>query len=217
MTKEKVMSPLTNGIKPSNNIKTMFSMYAPILISLIALLVCYLLYKKFQTVNSTGDSILKIEEQFTTFIKEQSDINIVNSKKFNAVIAQINQVNYVLQNSSNITKEQNTIETQLSPERLNSNKPENKRENTTPSVNTIVQPQVRELLPTSVISTNFPVSRPIEDITDNKLPIPTVNKVVHDVSDLNMSNKKRNAEHDSRNVIDIEDTLIEEISSSEED
>lgn len=216
MTKEKVMSPLTNGIKPSNDIKTMFSMYAPILISLIALLVCYLLYKKFQTVNSTGDSILKIEEQFTTFIKEQSDINMVNSKKFNAVITQINQVNYVLQNSFNTTKEQNTIETQLSPERPNSNK-QAKQENITPSVNTIVQPPVRELLPTSVISTNFPVSRPIEDIADSKLPISTVNKVIHDVSDLNMSNKKRNAEHDSRNVIEIEDTLIEEISSSEED
>ena len=82
MTKDKIISPDSNSILK----------YSPILLSMIALLSCYLLNKKMQSLNNQNDSILKIEEQFTKFIKSQTEINNENYKKINSVMSHLNHI-----------------------------------------------------------------------------------------------------------------------------
>ena len=62
-----------------------------------------------------GSSVVRLEKQFTSFTKEQSDVNTVNNKKFNSMISQVNQLGYIVQNSN--TREVNSVNTQMSPER----------------------------------------------------------------------------------------------------
>ena len=108
---EKVTEKVTEEITKNSNI---LLQYAPILVGLICLVICYLLYKKIQTLNSQSESISNLEKQFTGFIKEQTEINTVNNRKFNGILSQINQLGYIIQNSK---REPNTINTQMSPER----------------------------------------------------------------------------------------------------
>jgi len=68
MTKEKLVE--ASGLNSNSLMK-----YSPLLLSMVSLLACYLLNKKLNTVNSHNDSIMKIEQQFTKFIKEQTDVN----------------------------------------------------------------------------------------------------------------------------------------------
>ena len=76
MGKEKVIEKTTEEITNKSNV---IMQYLPIIIGLICLVVCYLLFKKFQTLNAQSSSIENIEKQFTGFIKEQSEINSFNS------------------------------------------------------------------------------------------------------------------------------------------
>ena len=115
--------------------------YLPILIGLICLIICYLLYKKIQTINSQSDSITNLEKHFTLFIKEQTDINTVNTKRFNAIGNQLNQLNFVLQNQN--VREVNNINTQMSPDKNKTVEKEN-----------VGQPSIRQLMPTIVIANN---------------------------------------------------------------
>ena len=79
MGKEKVMEKITEEM-PNLNKPNMILQYAPLIIGLVCIVACYLLYKKFQTLNSQGDSVSKIEKQFSNYVKEQSELNILNNK-----------------------------------------------------------------------------------------------------------------------------------------
>ena len=167
MGKEKVVDEIIKNTTNSvPGITEMILKYAPLVIGLIALVACYLLYKKFQTVNNTGDSLGKLEKQFAGFIKEQSEINMVNSKKFNSILSQMNQLSYILQNSN--TREQNDINSQMSPEReIGNQQPQQQQQQ-------IKQPQQREFIPNN-IQTNFPIKQ--DPLPDEMLkPVVTTNK-----------------------------------------
>ena len=149
---------------------------------------------------------------------EQSEINTLSAKRFNQLVSQMNQVSYVVQNNNN-TRELNTVTTQMSPERevtqpvtqLPKVKEVMQQE---PEVSKIAQ---RQMMPTSVIQTNFPISS-----AETRLPAPinTSNKketvnVIDSISsgkDLNKASNKK--------VIEVqtlkEEVLIEEASSEDE-
>ena len=207
---EKTSEAIANGSVIPNSTTNMIMQYLPIVLALVALVICYLLFKKTQSLNSQGDSLENIEKQFTSFVKEQSEINTVNAKRFNQLVSQMNQVSYVLQNSNN-TRELNSVTTQMSPEREVTQQVTQQEQ----EVSKIAQ---RQMMPTSVIQTNFPISG-----GETRLPAPmntsnkkeNVNKVdnVHSGKDLNkVSNKK---------VIEVqtlkEEVLIEEASSEDDD
>ena len=204
MGKEKVIEKTTEEITNKSNV---IMQYLPIIIGLICLVVCYLLFKKFQTLNAQSSSIENIEKQFTGFIKEQSEINSFNSKRFNALISQINQVNYVLQNNN--TRETNTVTSQMSPDRDNIKQEQNLQQQS--------QPQ-REMMPTSVIQTNFPING-----QENRLPVPinTSNKKENENNVQNFPRKMKETKLNKK-IIDLEkeeeknNTVIEEIESSDE-
>ena len=215
MGKEKVIEKAGEEIVNKGNI---FLQYLPIALGLICLIVCYLLFKKIQSLNSQNGSLENVEKQFTGFVKEQSEINAVNSKRFNALASQMNQVSYVVQNNN--LRESNTISSQMSPNReVNSNLQQTQEQ--VQQVQQVQQaqpqPQQREMMPTTVIQTNFPINS-----TEKTLPVP-----------MNTSNKKENVNtidnislgNDSnkdlkKKVIDVqtlkEEVLIEEASSDDE-
>ena len=138
MPKEKIVEKIVEESSSNNNI---IMQYLPILIGLICLIICYLLYKKIQTINSQSDSITNLEKHFTLFIKEQTDVNTVNTKRFNAIANEINQLNFVLQNQN--VREVNNINTQMSPDKNKTVEKEN-----------VEQPSIRQLMPTIVIANN---------------------------------------------------------------
>lgn len=210
---EEIIKTASNSAPGTND---MVLKYLPLVIGLIALIVCYLLYKKFQTLNNTDDSLGKLEKQFTGFIKEQSEINMVNSKKFNSILSQMNQLSYILQNSS--VREQNDINSQMSPEREQVNKLPQQPQ----------QPQQREFIPNN-IQTNFPIKK--EQLPDEMLkPVITTNKketlneqmqqqiqqIPPQLSEENKTLKNKNT--NSKKVVTLtEDVLIEEASSDDEE
>ena len=228
MGKEKVVEEITKStVSATNNMTSMIVQYAPLIVGLICLVVCYLLYKKIQTLNSQGDGISKMEKQFTNFVKEQSEVNAVNSKKFNSVISQVNQLSYIIQNIN--VRETNSMDSQMSPEREIIQGPSGP---SGPSVQQVAQAQQevpvkqsqqREMMPTSVIQTNFPIQQ------ENELPVPiiTSNKKEIDKKDnlkvlQQQQVQEQNKKSSKKKVIDLqklkeEEVLIEEDLSSDED
>lgn len=235
MGKDKVVEDISKNINKVINGGTnnVILQYAPLILGLICLVVCYLLFKKIQTLSSHGDSIYKLEKQFTQFIKEQSEVNTISAKKFNAMISQINQLSYLVQNNN--LREFNTVDSQMSPERptgpqgpqgprgprgpqgpqgpetqgFDREKPEQPVQPELP-----VQPEQRELMPTSVIQTNFPVKQNTEPFVESMIPQMTTNKKekLNTANGLNkQSNKKIIAVDESK-----EEVLIEEASSDDE-
>lgn len=216
MGKEKVVEEITKStVSATNNMTSMIIQYAPLIVGLICLVVCYLLYKKIQTLNSHGDGISKIEKQFTNFVKEQSEVNAINSKKFNSIISQVNQLSYIIQNVN--VRETNSMDSQMSPEREISQEQE---------VQQAQQAPKREMMPTSVIQTNFPIQQ------ENQLPIPivTTNKKEIDKKEnlkvlqqqQQQQEQEQNKKSNKKKVIDLQklkkdEVLIEEDVSSDED
>ena len=217
---EEVAKTLSN-VSNVGNTSNILLQYAPLIIGLVCLVVCYLLFKKIQTLNSHGDSVSKIEKQFTNFVKEQSEVNAINGKKFNAMISQINQMSYIIQNSN--SRESNTVVSQMSPERDQSQEQQapvqqaqqvQQVQSTPPS-----QPQQREMMPTSVIQTNFPMQG-----NSNSLPTPvstTIKKEVENLPTIEQQKQpKQGSKGSSKKVIDLqtlkEEVLIEEASSDED-
>lgn len=216
MGKEKLLEKTTCNLMDKSNI---LMQYAPLIVGLISLIVCYLLFKKIQTLNSQSESISKIEKQFVNFIKEQSQLNEINSKKFNGVISQLNYINNLVQNSQSpgVKDVRPNVGPSVGPNVGPSVEKDNET-NMRPMVNE------RELLPSS-IQTNFPISpnsqtlpAPIStsgkkenmiDKTDiNKVPI--VNNKMHNNIDDKLTNRK---------IIDLQDkkeVIIEEVSEEEE-
>ena len=226
MGKEKVVEEITKStVSATNNMTSMIIQYAPLIVGLICLVVCYLLYKKIQTLNSHGDGISKIEKQFTNFVKEQSEVNAINSKKFNSIISQVNQLSYIIQNVN--VRETNSIDFQMSPEREISQKQQVHQEQQAQQVHQEQQAQQapkREMMPTSVIQTNFPIQQ------ENQLPIPivTTNKKEIDkkenlkVLQQQQQEQEQNKKPNKKKVIDLQklkkdEVLIEEDVSSDED
>lgn len=209
MGKDKVVDEIIkNSTNSRPDITEMIVKYFPLIIGLIAIIACYLLYKKFQTINNTGHSLEKLEKQFTGFIKEQSEINMINSKKFNSILSQMNQFNYILQNSN--AREQNDINSQMSPEKQLNDKKQH-----------IKQPKQREFIPNN-IQTNFPINQ--EQLPDELLkPVITSNKkeifneqIPTSVIEENKVVKTKNSS--SKKVVTLtEDVLIEEASSDDDD
>ena len=223
MGKEKVTEEVSKTLSNVGNTSNILLQYAPLIIGLVCLVVCYLLFKKIQTLNSHGDSVSKIEKQFTNFVKEQSEVNAINGKKFNAMISQINQMSYIIQNSS--SRESNTVVSQMSPERdqgpkghqisMQSNETQ-KPEQT--SKQPPVQPPQREMMPTSVIQTNFPMQG-----DSNSLPTPvstTIKKEVETLPTIEQQKQPKQGAKGNKKVIDLqtlkEEVLIEEASSDED-
>ena len=203
MPKEKIMEKTTEAFENKTNI---LMKYAPLVLGLICLIICYLLFKKIQSLNSHSDSISKLEKQFIGFVKEQSELNAVNNKKFNGMITQINQIGYIIQNSNN--REVNNINTQMSPERSTVPEQQDNIEHREHLEHQQQQEQPqREMMP---LNTNKPT------IKINSLPPP-----------MNTSTKKENLIRDMENVkpqtkkvINVqtlkEEVLIEEASSDDE-
>lgn len=226
MGKEKVTEEFAktlNNVGNASNTSNILLQYAPLIIGLICLVVCYLLFKKIQTLNSHGDSVSKMEKQFTNFVKEQSEVNVINGKKFNAMISQINQLSYIIQNSNN--RESNTVVSQMSPDRdqvlapqVPSQSMETQQSEQT-SKQQPVQPSQREMMPTSVIQTNFPMQS-----DSNSLPTPvstTIKKEVETLPTIEQQKQpKQSSKGNSKKVIDLqtlkEEVLIEEASSDED-
>ena len=163
-----------------------------------------------------------MEKQFTNFVKEQSEVNTVNSKKFNALISQVNQLSYILQNSNN--RETNSIDSQASPEREIVQQVQNTQnvQQNLPDVQNVqmsTQPKQRELMPTSVIQTNFPINTEAETIPPKPISTSIKKEIVSKENLENPNNNKKG----NKKVIDIqkfkkeEKVLIEEVSSDEED
>jgi hypothetical protein len=242
MGKEKVTEEVAKtlgNVSNASNTSNILLQYAPLIIGLLCLVVCYLLFKKIQTLNSHGDSVSKIEKQFTNFVKEQSEVNAINGKKFNAMISQINQLSYIIQNSS--SRESNTVVSQMSPERdqgpqgtqgpqrLQGPQGPQDHQVSTQSTETLnpeqtskqppVQPPQREMMPTSVIQTNFPMQG-----DSNSLPTPVSTTIKKEVETLptieQQKQQKQGAKGNSKKVIDLqtlkEEVLIEEASSDED-
>ena len=227
MGKEKVTEEVAktfSNVSKLGNTTNILLQYAPLIIGLVCLVVCYLLFKKIQTLNSHGDSVSKIEKQFTNFVKEQSEVNAINGKKFNSMISQINQMSYIIQNSN--SRESNTVVSQMSPERDQSQEQQapaqqsqqvQQVQSTPPSQPT--QPQQREMMPTSVIQTNFPMQG-----NSNSLPTPvstTIKKEVENLPTIEQQKQpKQGSKGSSKKVIDLqtlkEEVLIEEASSDED-
>ena len=212
MGKEKVTEEAAKTFSNVGNISNILLQYAPLIIGLVCLVVCYLLFKKIQTLNSHGDSVSKIEKQFTNFVKEQSEVNAINGKKFNSMISQINQMSYIIQNSN--SRESNTVVSQMSPERDKSQEQQAPVQSKPPT-----QPQQREMMPTSVIQTNFPMQG-----NSNSLPTPvstTIKKEVENLPKIEQQKQlKQGTKGNSKKVIDLqtlkEEVLIEEASSDED-
>ena len=248
MGKEKVTEEVAktfSNVSKLGNTSNILLQYAPLIIGLVCLVVCYLLFKKIQTLNSHGDSVSKIEKQFTNFVKEQSELNGINGKKFNSMISQINQMSYIIQNSN--SRESNTIVSQMSPERDQSQEQQVKQaqklqqlqqaqqqaqqqtqqqtqqekqaqqlqvQSTLPT-----QPQQREMMPTTVIQTNFPIQG-----SSNSLPTPVSTTIKKEVENLptieQQKQSKQGNKSNSKKVIDLqtlkEEVLIEEASSDED-
>ena len=215
MGKEKVTEEAAktfSNVSNLGNTSNILLQYAPLIIGLVCLVVCYLLFKKIQTLNSHGDSVSKIEKQFTNFVKEQSEVNAINGKKFNAMISQINQMSYIIQNSN--SRESNTVVSQMSPERDKSQEQQAPVQSKPQT-----QPQQREMMPTSVIQTNFPMQG-----NSNNLPTPvstTIKKEVENLPTIEQQKQlKQSTKGNSKKVIDLqtlkEEVLIEEASSDED-
>ena len=63
MGKEKVTEEVAKtlgNVSNASNTSNILLQYAPLIIGLVCLVVCYLLFKKIQTLNSHGDSVSKI-------------------------------------------------------------------------------------------------------------------------------------------------------------
>ena len=200
--------------------------YLPVIVGIMCLLVCYVLYKKYQTLSASLSTTDKLEKQYTSYIKEQSELNAVNAKKFNALMAQMNQINYVMQNSN--LREVNSFNSQMSPDR-DMQKTQQMQQvqqaqqlqqaqqvqqaQQLQQVQKLQQPEQRELMPTSKIQTNYPID------TSGELPKPisTTNKKEQEINIGNSSGKKSNG----KKVINLEQTkeepLIEEVSTDDED
>ena len=198
MGKDKLVEKYSVCEPATNNI---VMQYIPLLIALVCLIICYLLYKKIQTLNSQGDSIINLEKHFTNFIKQQTEINTNTAKKFNALATQMNQLNYVIQNNN--TRKINDINSQMSPDKIQT-KTVNKIDNN------IEQPVVRELMPTIII--------PSTDIKTENLPMPINTSMkksvlIENSIDADIKNSKKK-------VINLEtlqeEVLIEEASSDED-
>lgn len=201
MGKDKVAEKVIEEVSKGNTIN-MIVQYAPILIGLISLVVCYLLYKKIQSLNTVNDSVGKVEKQFSNFIKEQSEINGINAKRFNAIGSQINQIQYVLQNMN--SREVNNIESQMSPAR-------DQETQQSPTIND------RELIPSSVVQNVFPVNN--NNIEALPPPISTSNKKEPDINQEPINKQESVIKTKSKNkkVVTLsEDIQIEEESSDNE-
>jgi hypothetical protein len=227
MGKEKVTEEVAktfSNVSKLGNTSNILLQYAPLIIGLVCLVVCYLLFKKIQTLNSHGDAVSKIEKQFTNFVKEQSELNGINGKKFNSMISQINQMSYIIQNSN--SRESNTIVSQMSPERDQSQEQQVKQAQQEKQAQQLqvqstlpTQPQQREMMPTSVIQTNFPIQG-----SSNSLPTPVSTTIKKEVENLptieQQKQSKQGNKSNSKKVIDLqtlkEEVLIEEESSDED-
>ena len=219
MGREKVTEEVVKTVNNFSNTTSNFLLqYAPLIIGLICLVVCYLLFKKIQTLNSHGDSVLKMEKQFTNFVKEQSEVNAITGKKFNAMISQINQLSYIIQNSS--SRESNTVASQMSPERDQSQVQSDQQVQSVQQLQSaqLEQPPQREMMPTSVIQTNFPIK-----VESNSLPTPvstTIKKEVENLPTIEQQKQPKQSSKNNKKVIDLEklkeEVLIEEVSSDED-
>lgn len=225
MGKDKLIEKTTQEITKGNN---MILQYAPILVGMICLIICYLLFKKIKTLNSQSDSVSKLEKQFTGFIKEQSEINSISGKKLSNVMGQINHLGHVVNNFNEKIETISKHNVQTAP-RVQNNQVHNIVQPTPqhkvqlpvqPPVQPPAQPPVqnpvqapeqppsREMMPTNVIQTQHPINS-----STDKLPPPK-----------NTSGKKETVvnvetfKSDRKNVINLtpDETIIEEASSDED-
>ena len=214
MGKDKVMEKIVEEM-PNLNKPNMILQYAPLIIGLVCIVACYLLYKKIQSLNFQNSTLSKIEAQFTGFVKEQSELNTINSKKFNVLMSQVNQLNYIFENLNG--REVNSIDTQMSPERpIISNEPPAQ---VPPEIK---QPVQREMMPTSAIQTGYPIEQQAQN-----LPIPSstslkkeINNEIQEINRVSVQQKTQKKESKNKKVINLEnlkeEVMIEEVSSDDE-
>lgn len=193
--------------------------YIGIIIALIAIVVCYFLYKKISSMNSHTESITKLEENFSKYIKEQNEINTMYTKKFNLVGSEFNNIQNIfnenMQEISKMVNNENHKKNEkdsfiISKEEKNENKEE------IDDVVKIKQPEQRQMMPTSVFQTSLPVDNNNNNSSNTlQPPIPTHNKKSEIINDklpvLNESNVKKVVTISSN-----EEVFLEEDSSDNE-
>lgn len=134
MGKDKVAEKMTEVITENvGNTQNKILQYSPIILSFVSILICYLLFKKIQTLEANSSSMTNIETELTKFIKEQGELNKMTIQKYNELSSQINKLGYLLQQNPAPAAEQqmpvreqmpvkvpiseNNVKTQESPQR----------------------------------------------------------------------------------------------------
>lgn len=209
MTKNQNVVPNISTVNSTDNTLSILPFIA-IFIAIVALIVCYLLYKKIELFNDNNTSIIDIESNISQFVKEQGEINTLYAKRFNSLMSQLNQLHFLIQEQNNLKNDTNDfLESSSSQkEKIEQNKSEQQ---------IIKQPEQREMMPTSIFQTSVPVDSEI-----NKLPPPlaTINKK-NDI--LNENNSKLNINQtknlNKKKTVNIETTsdIIEISEDSDEE
>lgn len=100
MGKDKIAEKMTEVITEKvGNTQNKILQYSPIILSFVSILICYLLFKKIQSLEANSSTMTNIETELTKFIKEQTDLNKMTIQKYNELSSQINQIGYLLQNT----------------------------------------------------------------------------------------------------------------------
>ena len=226
MGKDKIAEKIATNVTNHSNI---IMQYAPLVIGLVCLVICYLLFKKIQSLNSTTDYANKIEKQFVGFIKEQGNLNTVNNEKFNNIVTGmnhlINKYNNMPVNKNNELSQEIHEEIQDAQQEVQEVTQEVQEVQEVPYVVPQELSQTeknnRELMPTSVIQTSFPIS-----MNNDKLPAPISTSNKKEVEQINNEVPQQVPQQvpqkvsKNKKIIDIqtlkEETLIEEASSDED-
>ena len=171
-------TPLSQEIPPINKSdlsKTLSILpFLSIIVAVLAIVICYFLYKKIQNLNN-DNSFEKIEENFSKLFKEQQIINNLHAKKLNSLGTQFNQLHVLIQEKNNLKRSNSDFLQASSPSNDPNKQPNLKKENTLSGIETIKQPEQREMMPTSIFQTSLPVEK---SNVSNQIPPPvvTINK-----------------------------------------
>ena len=193
--------------------------YLPILIGIVALVICYFLYKKLKTLSENYNSS-KIEKHLKQFIEHQSTLNKNINKKMDESFS------YFQDNLNNI---ENKINSNNGDDFFNSIKPESKLEpkfESKPIIqselvtdNEQSQPIQRELMPNSVFQNAIKIESNLDDSILLK-PTSNVNKKKTNLNNVVFNEQVNQSNNNTKKVISIDNNdsklFLEEDSSEEE-
>ena len=80
----------------TNSFSSMFMKFLPIIISVLCLVICYLLFKKFQSLTFISDTVNKVETNINKIIKDQEQKSKETNSKFLSVVNHINHMSEII-------------------------------------------------------------------------------------------------------------------------